>query len=93
MYLKENFYGFRISLASSIAGIQCEIYIPEKYHTTRIKEIEREIDDFANSNIRLYRCRPLSTRAQTVLIEKYYNDMWKSKLRELKQDEAISCFL
>jgi len=33
-------YGAAISLASSIAGLQCEIYIPEKYHTTRIKEIE-----------------------------------------------------
>jgi len=33
-------YGAAISLASSIAGIKCEIYIPEKYHTSRIKEIE-----------------------------------------------------
>lgn len=33
-------YGAAISLAASIAGIQCEIYIPEKYHTARIKEIE-----------------------------------------------------
>jgi threonine synthase len=33
-------YGAAISLASSIAGIDCEIYIPEKYHTSRIKEIE-----------------------------------------------------
>lgn len=33
-------YGAAISLAASIAGINCEIYIPEKYHTTRIKEIE-----------------------------------------------------
>ena len=33
-------YGAAISLASSLAGIDCEIYIPEKYHTFRIKEIE-----------------------------------------------------
>ncbi len=33
-------YGAAISLAASIAGINCEIYIPEGYHTTRIKEIE-----------------------------------------------------
>jgi threonine synthase len=33
-------YGAAISLAASIAGINCEIYIPEKYHTSRIKEIE-----------------------------------------------------
>ena len=33
-------YGAAISLAASIAGINCEIYIPETYHTSRIKEIE-----------------------------------------------------
>jgi len=33
-------YGAAISLATSIAGLNCEIYIPEKYHTSRIKEIE-----------------------------------------------------
>ncbi len=33
-------YGAAISLAASIAGLDCEIYIPEKYHTIRIKEIE-----------------------------------------------------
>jgi threonine synthase len=33
-------YGAAISLAASIAGIDCQIYIPEKYHTNRIKEIE-----------------------------------------------------
>ena len=33
-------YGAAISLAASIAGIDCEIYIPEAYHTSRIKEIE-----------------------------------------------------
>lgn len=33
-------YGAAISLAASIAGIDCEIYIPEKYHTSRIREIE-----------------------------------------------------
>jgi len=33
-------YGAAISLAASLAGITCEIYIPEKYHTSRIKEIE-----------------------------------------------------
>ena len=33
-------YGAAISLAASIAGLDCEIYIPEKYHTSRIEEIE-----------------------------------------------------
>ncbi len=33
-------YGAAISLAASISGVNCEIYIPEKYHTNRIKEIE-----------------------------------------------------
>jgi len=33
-------YGAAVSLAASLAGINCEIYIPEKYHTSRIKEIE-----------------------------------------------------
>jgi threonine synthase len=33
-------YGAAISLAANIAGINCEMYIPEKYHTSRIKEIE-----------------------------------------------------
>jgi len=33
-------YGAAVSLAASIAGIDCEIYIPETYHTSRIKEIE-----------------------------------------------------
>lgn len=33
-------YGAAISLAASLAGLQCEIYIPEKYHTSRIKEIQ-----------------------------------------------------
>lgn len=32
-------YGAAIALASSLAGLDCEIYIPEKYHTGRIKEI------------------------------------------------------
>lgn len=32
-------YGAAISLAASLAGIKCEIFIPEKYHTSRIKEI------------------------------------------------------
>jgi len=34
-------YGAAVSLAASIAGVDCEIYIPEKYHTSRIKEIEQ----------------------------------------------------
>lgn len=35
-------YGAAISLAASFAGLNCEIYIPEKYHTKRIKEIEND---------------------------------------------------
>ena len=49
-------YGAAISLAASIAGVDCEIYIPEKYHTSRIKEIEdngakiiRVTGDYENS--------------------------------------------
>ena len=33
-------YGAAISLAANLAGLDCEIYIPENYHTSRIKEIE-----------------------------------------------------
>ena len=33
-------YGAAIALASSMAGLRCIIYIPEHYHTNRIKEIE-----------------------------------------------------
>ncbi len=32
-------YGAAVSLAASLAGLECVIYIPEKYHTSRIKEI------------------------------------------------------
>ncbi len=32
-------YGAAIALAACLAGLRCVIYIPEKYHTTRIKEI------------------------------------------------------
>ena len=32
-------YGAAIALAASLAGIKCVICIPEKYHTSRIKEI------------------------------------------------------
>jgi threonine synthase len=32
-------YGAAISLAASTAGLECNIYIPEKYHTNRINEI------------------------------------------------------
>ncbi|HDS59974.1 MAG TPA: pyridoxal-phosphate dependent enzyme [Thermoplasmatales archaeon] len=32
-------YGAAISLAASLGGLECVIYIPEKYHTNRIKEI------------------------------------------------------
>ena len=33
-------YGAAMALASSMAGIRCIIYIPEHYHTNRIREIE-----------------------------------------------------
>jgi len=32
-------YGAAISLAASLAGLNCVIYIPEKYHTSRVNEI------------------------------------------------------
>jgi threonine synthase len=32
-------YGVAIALAASLAGLECIIYIPETYHTTRVKEM------------------------------------------------------
>ena len=32
-------YGVAMALAASFAGLHCQIYIPENYHTNRIKEI------------------------------------------------------
>jgi threonine synthase len=32
-------YGVALALAASLAGLKCIIYIPERYHTTRVKEI------------------------------------------------------
>jgi threonine synthase len=32
-------YGVAISLAASLAGLKCYIYIPDSYHTSRIKEM------------------------------------------------------
>jgi threonine synthase len=32
-------YGVAMALATSFAGLRCRIYIPEGYHTTRIKEM------------------------------------------------------
>jgi threonine synthase len=34
-------YGAAMAIASSMAGLQCIIYIPEGYHTKRIEEMER----------------------------------------------------
>ncbi len=34
-------YGVAISYASYLAGMKCNIYIPEKFHTERIKEMEK----------------------------------------------------
>jgi threonine synthase len=33
-------YGAAMALAASMAGLRCVIYIPEMYHTRRVKEIE-----------------------------------------------------
>lgn len=33
-------YGVAISLAASMAGLRCVVYIPETYHTKRIQEME-----------------------------------------------------
>lgn len=33
-------YGVAMSLAASLAGIRCLVYIPERYHTKRIKEMQ-----------------------------------------------------
>jgi threonine synthase len=33
-------YGVAVALAANLAGIDCKIYIPESYHTDRIKEME-----------------------------------------------------
>jgi threonine synthase len=32
-------YGVAVALAASLAGLHCRIYIPENYHTNRIKEM------------------------------------------------------
>jgi threonine synthase len=33
-------YGAAVALAASMAGLSCVIYIPERYHTKRVQEIE-----------------------------------------------------
>ena len=33
-------YGVAVALAASLAGLKCIIYIPETYHTSRIKEMQ-----------------------------------------------------
>lgn len=33
-------YGVAVALAANLAGIHCKIYIPESFHTDRIKEME-----------------------------------------------------
>jgi threonine synthase len=33
-------YGVSVALAAKLAGLKCHIYIPESYHTDRIKEME-----------------------------------------------------
>ncbi|MFH0952674.1 MAG: pyridoxal-phosphate dependent enzyme [Patescibacteria group bacterium] len=33
-------YGMAIALAASLAGVRCLVYIPENYHTRRIREME-----------------------------------------------------
>lgn len=33
-------YGVAVALAASLAGIRCEIFVPERYHTRRIAEME-----------------------------------------------------
>ena len=49
-------YGAAVALAASLGGLDCVIYIPEKYHTSRIKEIvdygakiERVPGDYENA--------------------------------------------
>ena len=34
-------YGVAIAFAAHLAGIRCKIFIPESYHTERVKEMER----------------------------------------------------
>ena len=34
-------YGVAVALAASLAGLHCIVYIPEKYHTRRIAEMEK----------------------------------------------------
>ena len=34
-------YGVAVALAASLAGLRCRIYIPESYHTPRIREMEQ----------------------------------------------------
>ncbi len=32
-------YGVAVALAASFAGLRCQVYIPQKYHTNRVKEM------------------------------------------------------
>ena len=34
-------YGVAMAFAASVAGLRCLVYIPEKYHTKRLQEMER----------------------------------------------------
>jgi threonine synthase len=34
-------YGVAVAFAAFLAGLECKIYIPERYHTDRIKEMEK----------------------------------------------------
>jgi threonine synthase len=34
-------YGAALALAASVAGLRCEVFIPAKFHTRRIEEVER----------------------------------------------------
>ncbi|MDW7690206.1 pyridoxal-phosphate dependent enzyme [Flammeovirgaceae bacterium SG7u.111] len=45
-------YGVAVALAANLAGLRCKIFIPETYHTERIKEMEglnAEIERIAGS--------------------------------------------
>ncbi len=33
-------YGAALALAASVAGLRCEVFVPAKFHTRRIKEVE-----------------------------------------------------
>ena len=68
--------------------------IPEQRKNKMASEkVQKEIDNFANHGPKLHRRRPLSDRPQVMSRERYYDSLWKYVLKEMWEEEIISCFL